>query len=681
MNEGEAKRGRLAALLLGLVLVALLEGGLWLVPSLAPPAFTLQLARVQDRVLHAINPAYARRFFAGVAGDIPLRGIRMTPRPYIEPAPKGALRVLFAGGSTVQGYPHPKRLTAPSYLQEMLADLYPGRQVEVFNAGITAASSFAVARTVEDGVEALGVDLVVVYTGHNEFYGVYGAASLAQGGQNLWSKKGHYALMQGRLTGLVGGLLQAFRTERAGQPVDLLEVMSRTGTVPVDDRRRAQAAANLEGNLRDMAAFCRAQSIPLVLCTLASNERGFAPFRAEPSLAVSVRRRYLDLLEAGNRQQASSSALAALAQAQKLWADDAYLYFLRGYHLESLGDGVAARAAYVQARDLDTRPWRAITAANLVVRRVAAAEGVLLADVEASFLQHSPTAGVGWELMADHLHPTAAGQTLLARGVIAALAKAPAPWNFALQGQPQLRGDDDYRQRLGDLPVEQLAVLRSMAALFSAPPMDRGNEYRASALHRQAEILWNELSAGERRGVERWMGGQASDILALNVAEALFAAQDYLRAQAYYDAARLEEPYTIWGDLWATLRWVRCRQLMGFALGPAEHTALNALLNRLDFLAQAPDFSPGLQAFISGYTHHFLGERNKALAAFEDAVKDRNIRRQFCVELLELLVTELMAANRVSDAEHYVVQVAAEQQQEAFGQALVERIRAGQAPR
>ncbi len=674
-------RNRLAALLLGLMMVVLLEGGLRLVSSLAPPAFTLELSRLQDRVLHAVNPAYARRFFAGVAGDIPLRGIRMTPRPYIEPAPDGALRVLFAGGSTVQGYPHPKRLSAPSYLQEMLQDLYPERQIEVFNVGITAASSFAVARAVEDGVEELAVDLVVVYTGHNEFYGVYGAASLAQGGQSLWSKQVHYALMQWRMTGLVGGLLGAFAAKQTGPPAALIEVMSRTGAVPSTDPRRAQAAANLEGNLRDIAVFCREKGIPLVLCTLTSNERGFAPARVEPPVEDGQRKRYADLLASGERQHPSETAVVALRQAQDIWADDAYLHFLLGYHLENMGAGDAARAAFVQARDLDPRPWRAPVAANLAVRRVAREEGALLAEVESRFLAHSPEAGVGWELVADHLHPTAAGQVLFARSIIAALEKAPSPWDIASEADQHLRTDDEYRSRLGDLPVEQLAVLRSMAALFSASPMDQGNERRARVLHRQAEGLWERLSAGERRGVERWMAGQASDVLSLNVAETLFSAQDYPRAQAYYRAARLEEPYTIWGDLWATLRWVRCGQMMGQALGAGERAALGALLDRLHFMAQAPDFSPGLQAFIEGYAYHFLGQRGKALAAFETAVKDAKIRRQFFEDLLEVLVAELMAADRLTDAEHYVVQVATEQGQQAFGQALVERVRAGRSPR
>ena len=671
-------RGRFAALLLGLVLVALIEGGLRLIPALEPPAFAIQLAHVEGRALHAVNPDYARRFFADMAEPI-RRGIRMTPRPYIEPAPEGALRVLFAGGSTVQGYPHPKRLSAPSYLQEMLVDLFPERQLEVFNAGITAASSFAVARAVEDGAAALGADLVVVYTGHNELYGVYGAASLAQGGQAVWMKRVHYALVQWRLRPLVGKLIGPLGKEWVDGP--LIEVMSKAGAIPASDSRRAQAAANLETNLRDVAAFCRARHIPLVLCTVISNERGFAPARIEPPLPDEARARYVDFLAQGHREQASPDALVALEQAEALYADDAYLHFLRGYHLERLGRGARARAAYVQARELDSRPWRATAALNEVVRRVAAEEGVLLADVEARFRAHSPEAGVGWELMADHLHPAAAGQVLLARSIVAALEGAPAPWKVARGAADRLAAADEYRRRLGDLPVERLAVLRAMVVLLAAPPLDEGNERRVQTLRQQATALWDELSAGERSGVERWRTGVGPELLALNVAEACYDAREYEHARAYYRAARLEEPYTIWGDLWSTLRQMRCGQLAGDPIGSTERAALSALLDRLRFLRAAPDFSPGLQNFIRGYAYHLLEEHVRALADLESAAQDANIRKKFTTDLLELLVAELMTAGRLADAERYAVQVAAEQQQGAFGRALVAQIREGQKPR
>ncbi len=455
--------GRLVALLLGLGFVALIEVGLRLVPILEPPPFTLQLARVEDQLLTAINPAYARRFFSGVVADVPLSGIRMTPRPFIEPRSPNVLRVLFAGGSTVQGYPHPKRLSAPSYLQEILGDLYPDHQVEVFNAGITAASSFVVARAVEDGIAALDPDLVVVYTGHNEFYGVYGVASLAQGGRQLWVKRIHYEVMQWRMTRLIGLLLSQFSAS-SGPPTDLIEVMSRTGMVRVDDPSRARAVANLEENLRDIAVLCQEEEIPLVLSTVTSNERGFSPARIDLPLPEPVRVQYLDLVARSGRSQAAATALAELEKARGLWADDAYLHYMRGYHMEKLGDGAAAREAYLKARELDQRPWRSVAAFNQVVRRVAAEEeGVLLADVEGAFVDASPAAGVGWELMADHLHPTSMGQLLLARTLVAAIDGESSYWE-APRGQ--IHTDEEYRLRLGDLPVEQLSVIQAMAALF-----------------------------------------------------------------------------------------------------------------------------------------------------------------------------------------------------------------------
>lgn len=663
---------RLLALGLGVLLVLALEGVLRLFPGLAPPPFVLELAAEGERALWTVNPAYPGRFFTGALGaQVAPGGMRMTPHPFVEPRPPSAFRVVFAGESTVQGYPHPRRLSAGAYLQAMLQDTWPERQVEVFNAGITAVSSFAVARTVEDAAQ-LRPDLVVVYTGHNELYGVYGAASLKQGGGSVWTKGIYYELMQARLTRLLGAGLARLGSAPPAR-ASLLQVMAQAGTLAAEDPRRQRASRTLQENLAQIARFCRQARIPLVLCTLASNETGFAPAPAppplvEPQLGEWTRRvDEAGALVAGTPgSEQIRQALGLLDEAAALHAEDARLQFERGRCLELLGEGAQARVAFAQARDQDPRPWRAPSSYNPLIRQVAQAEGAGLADVEAAFAQASPEAGVGWELMADHLHPSASGQVLLARTIASALL---SPGEAG-----RLRQDWEYRAQQGDLPVEKLAVCRAMTAFLAEPPLNTSGPGRVAQLEQESQRLWAELSPAERAGCERWAAGRGPELLVLNVADQAFAGRDYALARAYYQAARLEEPYTVWGDLWATLRWGRCQELQG-GLAPGTREEVEQMMDRARLLGLAPDFDPALLVFFEGYALHLLGRRAEAAARLAQAAADQGIQRTFGFDLLSLLSEELVALGRYAEAEQQVVQITGALGQREFGQQLLNYIR------
>lgn len=663
---------RLLALGAGVLLVLALEGALHLVPSLAPPPFILELARQGARALRTINPAYPGRFFTGALdAQAAPGGMRMTPHPFVEPRQPGSFRVVFAGESTVQGYPHPRRLSAGAYLQAMLQDAWPERRVEVFNAGITAVSSFAVARTVEDAA-VLNPDLVVVYTGHNELYGVYGAASLKQGGGAVWSKSLYYELMQARLTRLLGAGLARFG---GGAPAraSLLQVMAQAGTLAPGDERRQRATQTLRDNLTQIGRFCREQHLPLVLCTLTSNETGFAPAPAppplaEPELGEWTRRveQAQALLQGAAGPEAARQALELLDGAAGLHPGGALLQFERGRCLELLGEGAKAHEAFALARDQDPRPWRAPASYSPLIREVAQAEGAGLADVEQAFLQASPAAGVGWDLMADHLHPSAPGQVLLARTIAGAVLGA--------EEVRRLRPDREYRALQGDLPVEQLAVSRAMTALLDEPPLNTSGPGRVAQLEQESARLWAALSPAERAGCERWAAGRGPELLVLNVADQVFAAGDYGLARTYYQAARLEEPYTVWGDLWATVRWGRCQELRG-GVEPGTREEVEQLRDRAALLALAPDFDPALGIFFDGYALHLLGQRAEAVARLEEAAADQGIQRTFGFDLVSLLAEDLVALGRRAEAEQQVLRITGAVGQREFGQQMLNQIR------
>jgi tetratricopeptide (TPR) repeat protein len=556
----------------------------------------------------------------------------------------------------------------------MLSDAWPDQRVEVFNAGITAVASFPVLETVRASAE-LDPDLVVVYTGHNELFGVYGAASVRIGGDGLLAKELHQFVLGTRLGGLVARLLDGAGSPGNSPTRSLLQAMSSVGAIPPQDPRRARALASLGTNLTAIVSWCRDRHIPVILCNLVCNERGFAPGVATaPGVEQGA---YEAALVEARRELGAAAwgrALEAARRARSLQPQGASAVFLEARALEGLGQTSAAGEAYAVARDLDPRPFRATSRANVVIREVARAEGAVLADVDLAFHAAAPGAGVGWELMDDHLHPSTAGEAVLARAVVKAMADLPGILAVSPEAGQRLASDDDYRRRLGDLPVEQLAVCHSMAGLLSEPPMDCDNQERLQQLRVQADSLWKVLVPGEKRGVERWRSAKGPDLLVLNVADQLFADGRFDLARPYYDAASLEEPYTIGSDVWARLRWARCGEMLDGVPRQGDMAQLDAMSDRLELLALAPDLDPFLLKFLRGYREHLASNHSTAVRLLQEAASDPGVRRTFAFDLLALLSEELAHAGRWDEACRWVEEVSTETRQQDYGRFLVARL-------
>ena len=513
---------RLVALGVGVALVVVAEGLLRFVPGLGPSPLVVTLVEDEGtgESLHATSRFYAQRFFAQYKGRLAAAG-QMGEHFFVEPAPANRYRVVFVGASTVQGFPHPRRLAAASFLQAMLADAWPEREVEVVNLGITSIASFAVAQVVEDAL-VLSPDLVVVYTGHNEFYGLYGAGRY---------HRLQFFLRQLHLTHLVDGLLGGIGAR--DEPTDLIKMAAARGEVPLHGPGRAMAEQNLRDNLRRVARVCERAQVPLVLCTIVANDAGFAPvgsteggeaWKARVEQAAQV------LTRGYVAPDDAEDALQQLEQAAALASEHAWLWYLQGRALERLGREAQAQRAFRKARDLDTMPWRAPTAHNAVIRAVAKEHGAVLADVEAAFADAAPAQGVGWEWMVDHVHFSVAGQALLARTVLHSVAALQA---IDLE---LLRSAEVYRRDLGDLPVERVVAYNKMGAMLAQAPLHQYNGHNARYLKQLAAMEGQRLSLGERRGVEQWIEQGRQGPLVLAVADQLFSERDFARAQVHYAA-------------------------------------------------------------------------------------------------------------------------------------------------
>src|SRR6202142_1093292 len=118
-----------------------------------------------------MNPGVGKRYFPGT-GFSPATSLDA----FEKEKPPGTLRIFCLGGSTTVGYPYWFNAAFSTFLRYRLPAIFPDRSIEVINLGMTATNSF----TVLDIARELGgvsPDCIIVYDGHNEFYGALGVAS------------------------------------------------------------------------------------------------------------------------------------------------------------------------------------------------------------------------------------------------------------------------------------------------------------------------------------------------------------------------------------------------------------------------------------------------------------------------------------------------------------------------
>ncbi len=259
-----------------------------------------------------------------------------------------SFRIFCLGGSTTYGRPYGDSTSFCGWLREFLNAADTTHASELINAGGISYASYRVALVLEEVIE-YAPDLVIVYTGHNEFLEH----------RTYDSVRNTPAIMQ-----QVGAVLSHSRTysvirgwvhhRRAGADIpssasDLLpaEVATRLdkGVGPDayyrDDDLQKRILEHFKFNLSRIVDIAHAAGIDIMLVTPASNLRNCTPFKSEvrADLAADDQARLHKLLE---------SARALLSKqkfAQALEATDAVLsmddrcadtHFLRGRCLEQL---------------------------------------------------------------------------------------------------------------------------------------------------------------------------------------------------------------------------------------------------------------------------------------------------------------------------------------------------------
>jgi len=286
----------------------------------------------------------------------------------------------------------------------MLRDVFPGRQVEVVNLGIPATNSWTL-RDLAGEVVDLEPDAVVIYAGHNEYYGALGVASTAGGGRIPVLVRATLALQRLRVVQGVRDVVARIRgmtgaaAGDAGSPDDVavatfMETIARDEPVELGSRDYEAGVEQFESNMTAVLRSFRQAGVPVFVGSLTSNLRDQAPLSHASNDA------------SGGAREVFEAARARLAQAG------------------TEEDSANLLPDFVRARNLDVVRFRAPSAFDSVVSRVAAAGGATYVPVRELFVERADGGIPGADLFVEHVHPTAEGYALIASAFAEAMRRA-----------------------------------------------------------------------------------------------------------------------------------------------------------------------------------------------------------------------------------------------------------------
>lgn len=601
---------RLLALSIPFCFLAGLEGALRLFGFGGYPPLFRKIAELESSTLYETSRERAASYFG------PL-GRRISPmEPNVMHSPKSAdtVRIIVLGESAARGYPQPRAFSAAEFLRRLLQAAWPDRKVEVLNFACTAIASYPVLDIAREALRA-EPDVAILYIGNNEFYGAYGVAS-----RPTWAAGPAFL----RLHHVIGSLalVQAparirSRSPRTDGAQTLIEMMAGKSDITAGHPARDRARRTIEAHAQSLLELYRARGVPVIVCTSPSNERDLAPIGEDPA-----------------------------------YPGEARMHWNRARALFEQGRTDDARAHVLAARDADPMPWRATSAINDALRRVARAHHAPLCDLVEEFQRASPDGLIGWELMDDHVHPTLTGQLRIARAWVAAFECLPPPLHIDADTRARLPDNTRLLEDAGDNIFERFGVAHGMRLLFDVPFFKRSNPDAAERFRVIGQSLIAQMPPFAQAAVREWQAIPTLSVgrrpLSGMVAMA-YLQQNRLRdAIPLLRAARASSPaYTAW-DIEYTFFELHAQREINGDLTEAARADARAAIERARILRDYGHTASGQTERFAGRLHQLLGEHEAAIPWLESAAHKLNgIDRVACDQAL---IAAYLQSGRTSDA-------------------------------
>jgi lysophospholipase L1-like esterase len=338
-------------------------------------------------------------------------------------------RIFCLGGSTVQGRPFAIETSFTTWLEISLEAAERDRRWEVVNCGGISYASYRLVPILQE-VLSYEPDLIVLYTGHNEFledrtYGQvkYMPEIIAYPWELLLRTRTYNVLRQGyvRLRGPSGDVPREDRPILASEADAILEYRGGLEQYHRDEKWRRDVIEHFRYNLRRMVQITQDAHVPILLVNPVCNLRDCLPFKTQHrhGLAAEELARWESLVTEAGKCQGTDMvrAVALLKQAMAIDDQHAGLHYLLAKCYDAMGMTEEAHRSYLQAKELDICPLRILEPMNQAILDVARQTDTPLVDVRKMYEELSGDGIPGSYLLVDHVHPSIPGHQLIANAL------------------------------------------------------------------------------------------------------------------------------------------------------------------------------------------------------------------------------------------------------------------------
>ncbi len=328
-----------------------------------------------------LNPDLPRKYFFNIKASP-----SVLPDGFDIQKKENAFRIFVLGESSAAGWPYVPNASFPRHLKRKLEILYPENTIEIINCGISAINTFTL-RDFVPGILEQKPDLVLIYTGHNEYYGALGVGSSVSLGYSRTLVNTYIKLIDFKTTqflqNIISGVYGWFNSsdEKGGEAGNetLMSRMIGESLISYNSDLFNYGIAQFDGNMNDILKMLKEKNIPVILGTLTCNLKDQKPF-------VSVKDDNFPP------------------------AEDIF-YQAKGLYLK--GDIKKAKELFFQAKELDALRFRAPQKINESIINLAQKYNYSVIDIDSTFKSKSPDGIVGENLMVDHLHPNIEGYRII----------------------------------------------------------------------------------------------------------------------------------------------------------------------------------------------------------------------------------------------------------------------------